>query len=297
MISKIFFLISESFRGLYRTKIPALISSITIAISLIILSIAIFSYYNFIGLTKNIKSEFAIETFFDESVSKEDALDLYNKILLIDGIESGEFIDKEKASIIFKKYFDKNIENMLGENPLPMGANYIVSTNFRTYDQIKEIIIQIRRLNGVDDVLSQKDTIKKINKILEIFLSISFIIGFFILCISIVLVSNTITLIIYSRRHTIEILQLLWATNSFIKFPFYIEGIVQGFLGSILSVSFLFFLNSFQIYFMESITSSHLAVPLIIVPLNVILGIILGFIGSYRALFNQLDNYSWLILI
>ena len=178
-----------------------------------------------------------------------------------------------------------------------MGANYIVSTNFRTYDQIKEIIIQIRRLNGVDDVLSQKDTIKKINKILEIFLSISFIIGFFILCISIVLVSNTITLIIYSRRHTIEILQLLGATNSFIKFPFYIEGIVQGFLGSILSVSFLFFLNSFQIYFMESITSSHLAVPLIIVPLNVILGIILGFIGSYRALFNQLDNYSWLILI
>ena len=56
MISKISFLISESLRGLYRSKVPALISSITIAISLVILSVAIFSYHNFIGLTKNINS-------------------------------------------------------------------------------------------------------------------------------------------------------------------------------------------------------------------------------------------------
>ena len=137
MITKILFLISESFRGLYRAKVPALISSITIAISLVIISSAIFSYHNFLNLTKNIKSEFAIETFFNQNISLEDALNLYNNILLIDGIEQGEFIDKEKASRIFKKYFNENIEEMLGENPLPMGANYVLSTNFRTNEQIK----------------------------------------------------------------------------------------------------------------------------------------------------------------
>ncbi len=292
MISKIFFLISESFRGLYRSKLPALISSITIAISLIILSIAIFSYYNFIGLTKSVKSEFAIETFFYEDLSIEDATDLYNKILLIEGVEQGEFIDKDRASQIFKKYFDENIEQMVGENPLPMGANYIVSTDFRTYEQIKEIVFKIKRLDGVEDVLFQKDTIKKINKVMEIILSISFIVGIFILCISVVLVSNTITLIIYSKRHTIEILQLLGATNSFIKFPFIIEGLLQGVFGSLLSILFLAILNSFQIYFMESITSTHLVVPTIIIPLNIILGITLGIVGSYRGLFNQLHDYS-----
>ena len=292
MISKIAFLISESFRGLFRSKLPALISAITIAISLVILSTAIFCYYNFIGLTKNVKSEFAIETFFEKDISIEDATDLYNKILLVDGIEQGEFIDKDKASQIFKKYFDENIEEMVGENPLPMGANYIVSTDFRTYDQIKEIVIKIKRLNGVEDVLFQRDTIKKINKIMEIILSISFIVGIFILCISVILVSNTITLIIYSRRHTIEILQLLGATNSFIKFPFIIEGLFQGILGSILSIIFLTILNSFQVYFMDSIADSHFIVPSIIMPLNIILGAILGIIGSYRGLFNQLQDYS-----
>tara|TARA_Y100000994_G_C15701873_1_gene445457 strand:- start:3991 stop:4869 length:879 start_codon:yes stop_codon:yes gene_type:complete len=292
MFSKIIFLISESFRGLYRTKVPALISSITIAISLIILSTAIFSYYNFIGLTKTIKSEFAIETFFNIDIAYDDATNLYNRILLIDGIEQGEFIDKDKAAEIFEKYFNENVEEMLGENPLPMGANYIVSPNFRTPDQIKDIVIQIKRLNGVEDVLFQKDTVNKLNKIVEIILSISFIVGIFILCISIILVSNTITLIIYARKRTIEILQLLGATNSFIKFPFFIEGIIQGCLGSILSIFILFILNSLQIYLMDSISNSHLVVPSIIIPMNVILGVLLGIIGSYRGLFNQLEDYS-----
>ena len=292
MFSRFIFLISESFRGLYRTKLPALISSITIAISLIILSIAIFSYHNFIGLTKNIKSEFAIEVFFNDDISINDATNLYNKILLIDGIEQGEFIDKDKAALIFRKYFNENIEEIVGENPLPMGANYIVSSRFRTSENVKDIVTQIRMLNQVDDVLFQKDTINKLNKIVEIILSISFVIGIFILCISIILVSNTITLIIYSRKRTIEILQLLGATNSFIKFPFFIEGVIQGCFGSMLSISFLFILDSLQIYFMESIGSSRLVVPSIIIPMNIILGILLGIIGSYRGLMNQLEDYS-----
>ena len=292
MASKLLFLISESFRGLYRTKVPALISCITISISLIILSISVFTYYNFIGLTKNIKSEFAVETFFDQNMSIEDATELYNKILLIDGIEQGEFIDKSKAAKIFKKYFDEDIEEMVGENPLPMGANYIISTNFRTYNDVEQIVLKIKRLNGVEDVLSQEETIKKINKVIEMILFIGLVIGIFILFISIILVSNTITLIIYSKQRTIEILQLLGATNSFIKFPFFIEGVIQGFLGSILSIICLFIFNSLQIYFIESITNTHLLVPSIIIPCNIILGILLGIIGSYRGLFNQLNNYS-----
>ena len=292
MGTKFFFLISESFRGLFRAKIPALISCMTISISLVIISMVFFSYVNFMGLTKNIKSEFAIETFFDENISNRDATELYNKILLINGIEQGEFIDKDKAAKIFKKYFNEDIENMIGENPLPMGANYIISADFRSYNQIIQIISEIKKLNGIDEVLYQEETIKKINQIIEVVLLIGLLIGFFILFISIVLVSNTITLIIYSKRRTIEILQLLGATNTFIKFPFFIEGIIQGFLGSIFSIIFLIILNSLQLYFLASVINTNLIVPSIIIPGNIVMGIVLGIIGSYRGLFNQFNNYS-----
>jgi len=285
---KFIFLISESFRGFYRAKLPAVISSVTIAISLVILSTAIFAYYNFIGFSQNIKSEFVIQTFFEEDISIQDAKELYTKILFIDGIEEGEFISKETASKIFKEYFDENIEEIVGENPLPMGANYTISENYRDLESARLIQSKIKRHEGIEDVLFERETIRKINNIIEIILSIGFFIGIFILWISVVLVSNTITLIIYSKQKSIEILQLLGATNSFIKFPFILEGIFQGLLGSILSIVILYILNSLQIYFLESIMSKHMVVPSIILPCNIILGVILGVIGSCRGLLNRL---------
>ena len=286
-MTKFIFLLSESFRGLYRAKIPTIISSITIAISLMILSIAIFSYYNFIGFGKNIKSEFTMKVFFNQDISIEDANDLYTKIFFIDGIDQGEFIDKEKASSIFTKYFNEDVEDMVGENPLPMGANYTILEDFRNLRQAKIIQAEIEKNHGIDEVIFERETIEKINNIIEIILSIGFFIGIFILWISVILVSNTITLIIYSKQKTIEILKLLGATNSFIRFPFIMEGIFQGILGSILSIIILYFLNSFQIYFLDSLVNKHMLVPSIIIPCNIAMGILLGIIGSYRALLKR----------
>ena len=287
-MTKFIFLLSESFRGLYRAKIPTIISSITIAISLMILSIAIFSYYNFIGFGKNIKSEFTMKVFFNQDISIKDANDLYTNIFFIDGIDQGEFIDKEKASSIFTKYFNEDVEDMVGENPLPMGANYTILEDFRNLRQAKIIQGEIEKNRGIDEVIFERETIEKINNIIEIVLSIGFFIGIFILWISVILVSNTITLIIYSKQKTIEILKLLGATNSFIRFPFIMEGIFQGILGSILSIIILYFLNSFQIYFLDSLINKHMLVPSIIIPCNIAMGILLGIIGSYRALLKRL---------
>ena len=128
MITKLLFLLSESFRALFRAKLPAAISSITIAIALVIFSLAYFSYVNLLGYSYKFKSKYRIEVFFHNDLATDDARELFNTILISDGIEQGEFIDKEKASRIFKKYFDKNIESMLdgAASILAVGLNYYV---------------------------------------------------------------------------------------------------------------------------------------------------------------------------
>ena len=75
--------------------------------------------------------------------------------------------------------------------------------------------------------------------------------GIIIFIISIIFVSNTIRLIIHSKQESIETLHLLGATNSFIRFPLVVEGIIQGLLGAGFSISFLFMLSSFQEYLFE----------------------------------------------
>ena len=96
MFSRLFFLLSESFKGLFRAKIPALISSMTIAITLIVFSIAYYSYMNLIDYSFEFKKKYRIDVFFNTDISSSDGKSIFDDILLIDGIEQGKFIGKNE---------------------------------------------------------------------------------------------------------------------------------------------------------------------------------------------------------
>ena len=290
MVTKILFLISESFRTILRAKIPAVISSITIGIVLIIFSLAYFTYDNLLGYSHQFKSKYRIEVFFYNNLDLEQGIDLFNTILIIEGIEQGEFIDKERASELFHSFFNEKIEKIIGENPLPMGGRFEISKNYRDANQMREIVQKIRMMDGVDIASFQQGVISRIDSVIENLFGIFMILGIIIFIISIILVSNTIRLIIHSKQESIETLHLLGATNSFIRFPLVVEGIIQGLLGAGFSISFLFMISSFQEYLFELFMPLPLIMPLDLISFNLILGILLSLIGSYRGIAKYLPK-------
>ena len=147
---------------------------------------------------------------------------------------------------------------------------------------------EIRRMSGVDEATFQQGLVSRVDRIVDNLLGFALIIGVTILIISVVLVSNTIRLIIHAKRHTIDTLNLLGATNSFIRFPFIVEGILQGLIGAGLSLLFLYMLYSFQAYMLEPLLNIKLVVPEIILIGNLILGSVLGLTGSYRGISKYL---------
>ena len=290
MVTKILFLISESFRTILRAKIPAVISSITIGIVLIIFSLAYFTYDNLLGYSHQFKSKYRIEVFFYSNLDLEQGIDLFNTILIIEGIEQGEFIDKERASQLFHSFFNEKIEKIIGENPLPMGGRFEISKNYRDANQMHKIVQEIRMMDGVDIASFQQGVISRIDSVIENLFGIFMILGIIIFIISIILVSNTIRLIIHSKQESIETLHLLGATNSFIRFPLVVEGIIQGLLGAGFSISFLFMISSFQEYLFELFMPLPLIMPLDLISFNLILGILLSLIGSYRGIAKYLPK-------
>ena len=165
MLYKAFFLISESIKGLLRAKLPAVISSITISIALVFFSLAYFTYYNLLDYTHKFKSKYQIEVFFDSAIEVEEARDLFNTILIFDGIEQGEFINKDKAAQLFQDYFNENIFDIIGENPLPMGGKYDISLDHRNAKTMSGIVADIRRMDGVDVASFQQGVISKVDYI------------------------------------------------------------------------------------------------------------------------------------
>ena len=290
MFAKLVFLLAESFRALFRAKLHAVISSITIGIALVIFSLAYLTYINLLGYSYEFKSKYRIEVFFESNLDLNEARDLFNTILVIEGIEQGEFVDKEKAAKLFKSFFKEDINEIIGDNPLPMGGRFDITKNYRKFDRMGAIVKQIRYLSGVDVASFQQGIISRVDTIVENILGASMLLGLVIFFIAVILVSNTIRLIIHAKQDAIETMHLLGATNSFIRFPFVIEGIVQGVLGAIFSLSILYLLRSLQVYLLEPLIKIPIVEPANLIIYNIIFGLVLALIGSYRGISKYLPR-------
>ncbi len=288
MTSRLFFLLSESFRGLFRAKIPALISSVTIAITLIVFSIAYFGYVNFIEYSFEFKKRYRIDVFFHTDIATIEGKNIFDTILLIDGIEQGKFIDKDEAADIFKAYFDADIHDVIGNNILPLGGKFDVSPRYRNPSAMELLVRKIKKLDGVDQASYRSGLITRIDRIIENAINISIVIGIGIFILAVILVSNTIRLIIHSKKTTIDTLNLLGATKGFIRFPFLLEGIFQGMLGAVFSLSILWLLNSLIQYILTPILQPISVETAIIVSGNLLVGGFLGLIGSYQGVSKYL---------
>ena len=291
LINKFIYLLEEGSKSLWRTKIPSIVSSLAISVSLIIISISYCLYINFEFMILEFKDKYKIEVFFNENIIKKNAINSFNDILLLNGIEKGIFIDKELAAKIFKKNFDEDIIDIIGTNPLPMSAIYDISKSFRDYDSIQKIIKKIEKIKSVESAVYEKDAIIKFDRMVKNILAFIFFISFLIILVAIFFVSNTILIIIYSKKKDIEILKLLGASNLFIKFPYYLEGIFQGIIGSFISIALLYLLYSilnylsFNNYINLSVINS-----VNMISINIFLGILLGFLGSSKALSSYVND-------
>ena len=284
ILNKIIYLLYESFKSIHRSILQSVISSFTIAASLIVLSITYFLYVNMQEYAYKVKDEYKIEVFFDESIDLDEALEVFNKILLIDGIEEGRFIDKDNALEIFKNEFDENIINIIGSNPLPMGASYGISPNFRTHNAMTDIAEIITKMDNADEAIFSKSAINKFDRLSRNLLGFSFLLGIFIMFISLFFVSNTIMLVVYSKKDEIKTMNLLGASNFFIKSPYIFKGLILGLLGSCISLLILFWFYKLCFYILGNQFFYSNISYFSILWMNMISGVLLGLIGSSRAL-------------
>ena len=289
MTSKLKFIIFESIRGFLYARTPVLLSLVTIGVSLIVISLSSYSYLMFIKYSSSFTNDYKLEVFFKSDLTVSDSEEIYNRILTFDAIIDGEFIDKQKSSIKFNEFFNERVENILGENPLPYSGEFLINEKYRTVDSLIIFANHLKNLEGVDNVYYDKEIIIRTYNILNKIMTAFSIIGFCIVLVSIILVSNTTRLMIHSKKENIKILSLMGATNFFIRIPFLLEGVIQGILGALLSISFLFIIKFLIEYILSPLSVVFDGNFQFIIALNFILGSILGLIGSKRAVSKYLS--------
>ena len=283
MIDRFLYLVSEGIRSLWRTKTTALatISAIGIAASFVVFSAVVGE--NISGIIQIARGQYEFQVFFSEDIDNIRAAELVDQIGAIEGIMSASLITKEEAADIFQREFGENIFDLLEENPLPPGSVLKLQQPKDRKIEVNPIIKQIELVEGVDEVRYQERLISLIERYYKGFFAAVTALAAAILFGTVILISNTIRLSIYARQDLIRILKLVGATDRFVGFPFMIEGILEGFFGSLLAAAVSYGFVEGSNYFLSLFTQYRLVWQFQIVALLVGVIVFFSFVGSMRA--------------
>jgi len=283
MLDRLLFLFAEGFRNLLRHKLTVFAAVFSVFMTMVIIGSLLIIGKNTNKLIFYLRSKYKIEVFFDSDISKRDALSLVEDIASIEGVRNTTFIDKENATRIFEKQFGENILDYIERNPLPMSC--VVNVN-RTGDfelNIFPIVKKINSFEGVDNVEHQGKLIQRIESYHNRFTKLFFICSIVIIGITITIIYNTIKLTIFAKKDLIQDLHIIGATNTFVKVPFLIEGVLQGLIGS----SIAFIVLSIALKIGNGLISQFASITIRMDPaaasIMLLIGILISFIGSFLS--------------
>ena len=289
------YLLGEGIRNVFKNKKSTGASIIIMSLTMLIFGVFFVITQNINSIMKQIESEQGIEVFlYDISEDQTKALEDY--IRNIDGINTVEYKSKEDALNQLKSQF-KDREDLLSgydENNI-FPASYVVTlTDLTKNNEVKQKIDEYDKDKPdtekvIKKITSSDETITTLINLANGIRIITGVILVILIIISIFIISNTIKLTVHARRKEISIMKYVGATNSFIRWPFIVEGIIIGIISGAISIIILGInYNLIANKILESQVVSAMSINLLtfadmfglIVLVYTILGVGIGILGS-----------------
>ena len=225
--------ISEGVKNLFKNKKSTMSSLMIMCATMLVFGLFFVIGENINAFVSNVAEAQEIRVNLKINATESEIEEVGNEILAIEGVRNAEFVSKDDAI--------KYMEDLLGSdavaeykerNIFPVAYNVTLtdlSVNYEVQNEIKQI-------PQVDDIVSSNQLIAQILRLAKGVKYVTAAILALLIVISISIISNTIKLTVHARRKEISIMKYVGATNSFIRWPFLVEGIIIGVIAGLLSV-------------------------------------------------------------
>lgn len=234
--SSLKYLLKEGFRNTWTNRMMSFASICVLLSCLVLIGSASMMFLNVESLIDRIEDENVIMVYIKDNTSDADVKDMGTKLEAMTNVAQVEFVSKEEAWADQLKTMEdaqaKFFTDISTEIPLPDAYKVTVEN----LDNFGETVKEIKTLNNIDTIRQNTDLAKKLDTISRGISVIAIVIIGVLFAISLFIISNTIKITVYSRRLEISIMKSVGATNSFVRLPFVVEGIIIGVLSGVLSL-------------------------------------------------------------
>lgn len=290
-ISTFFYTIKQGIVNIWKNKLFSLASIATMTACIFLFGLFYMIVVNFQSMVKDAESGVAVTVLFDEGISDQRIEEIGELISERPEVSHYDFISADEAWESFKEvYFEGNeavAASFAGDNPLANSASYAIYMNDISMQD--SLVTYLKSVDGVREVKQSQQVANTLTDFNSLIGYISAGVILILLGVAVFLISNTITVGISVRKEEIAIMKLIGATDYFVRAPFVVEGIVIGLIGAAIPLGILYALYGKIVMYISDKFSfisnmmKFLSVNEIfhnLIPVALILGVGIGFIGS-----------------
>ena len=205
-----------------------------ISISLVLFLLGLVFLIGLLGnkLSVYVKENISFSIVLKDNQKEADIKKMQKTLDALPYIKSTEYISKEQAVKELEEELGENPETFLGFNPLQASIEVKLHSEYANVDSLQLIEKKIKKYTSVSDLLYRKDMMQMVNDNVKRVSLILLTLAVMLMAISFVLISNTIRLLIYSKRFLIHTMKLVGASWGFIRRPFLVRNIWIGILAA-----------------------------------------------------------------
>ncbi len=286
-ISTFFYTLRQGIINVFRNKWFTLASLATISACLFIFGIAYSLLVNFQHMIRTAEESVSITVFYDEGLSQEEMFKIGAQIEARTEVSKVIFVSADEAWAEFSSELGEAAEGIT-ENPLVNSANHEVYLS--DVSAQSQLVKYIEQMEGVRKVNQSEFTANMFTGVNALVTYVSIGMIAILLAVSVFLISNTVTIGISVRKEEITVMKYIGATDFFVRAPFVFEGIIIGLIGSALPLVLLYYIYDAALNFLAEKFSflSSLLVTLpawdvfnVLVPVSLVIGVGIGFFGSF----------------
>lgn len=239
--------IEEALVELWRNRLVNLVSIATIAVSLFILGIFVSISASLSELMEGWASRVQLTLYLDPAAAPAQEESIRRLLEKSPEVDSFEYVSRDAAISRFRSYFPELevLPDLLEANPLPASFEVSVAPEHRAPEQVRAFAKRLDGVEGVAEVDYDLLWIERLSSIIELLQVLGLAVGAALVLASVFTIFNVIKLTVYGRQDEIGIMRLVGATHAYIRGPFLVEGILQGGLGGLLALFFLFLSHEF----------------------------------------------------
>ena len=298
-ISTVGYTMKQGVKNIGRNKLFSLASVATMAACIFLFGLFFSVILNFNYIVKKAEEGVAITVFFEENLEDSKVEAIGDALRDRDDVLKVTYVSADEAWDTFKdEYFGESkdlAEGFKDDNPLAGSDNYEVY--MKDVESQKEVVKFAEGLDGVRKVNKSDVVAKTLSSVNKLILYVSAAIILILLIVTVFLISNTVTIGITVRKEEIAIMKYIGAKDYFVRGPFIVEGILIGLVGAAIPLAGLYVVSDKAIdYIMTrfSILNNILDfmpvwdVYKILLPTGLLLGVGIGFIGSFFTIRKHL---------